>query len=806
MITIYAEKPDMGRKIAAVLNSSSSAPQRKDGYLEITFKGEPTFVTWGYGHLCELKSAKDYDESYKQWRNIPIPFIPHPYEVKVKEDVIKQFQIVKGLFDKSSLIINATDPDTEGEIIFAYLMEAAHCKKPFKRAHFVSQTKEGITYAFDHLKSPGEVQNLIQAGKSRSIADWVVGCNLTVAMSLKFSGNSVLSLGRVQTPTLNILVEKELAIRNFKSEPYYLIKAVFETDKHEKYEAESIRKRISNKAEAENIYKNLIGKSGVVQSVERKEIEKEAPSLYNLLALQMDANSKFGLTLAQTLEVAQSLYEAGYTTYPRSDSQYLTEDMEPVVNDILDVLAKSSPEYASLINGQPRKIKRSKYFDNSKVSSHYAIIPTTSTPKSLTPVQQKIYDLIARSVIMMIYPPAKLEKTTVITGVGDENFSSSGNIVVSPGWMAVSSAPDDKLLPDLKIDQVVSGEYSLQEKVTEPPKRYTDRTLASAMEAAGKELDDAELRKVMAAGKKGLGTEATRANIVETLIARSYAVREKSIIKPTERGISLIQTLPLKEIKSAELTAQWEQRLDNISKGKERMEDFISDIENATKIWCADIYAASEDKTSLASEKTTSFICPGCGSSILKQKWGYGCSNYKNGCKFAINNTVASKKLTDLQIERLINNGTTGDKPISGFTGKSGKKFEAILNLSVVKENGLVTECKIAFAFPTVTSPSQSSVPVSSTLSCPSCHNPLTNGKWGWECSEHCGFSFGYVIASKKMKEEDLSDLVKTGATKQLSGFKSKTGKSFSAAIKLKENKKDTEFVFGESFSNKKGK
>ena len=796
MITIYAEKPDMGKKIAAVLNESSTPPHRNDGFIEITYKGAPAFVTWGYGHLCELKSAKDYDESYKQWRNIPIPFIPHPYEVKVKDDVVKQFRIVKGLFDKSSLIINATDDDNEGEIIFAYLMEAARCKKPFKRAHFTSQTKEGITDAFDHLKSAEEVKNRTDAGRSRSIADWVVGCNLTVAMSLKYSGNSVLSLGRVQTPTLNILVEKELAIRDFKPEPYYVIKAVFETDKHEKYEAESLRKRIFDKSEAEIAYKSLAGKKGIVQSVDHKEKYKEAPPLYNLLALQMDANSKFGFTLAQTLEIAQSLYEAGFTTYPRSDSQFLTEDMEPVVNNVLDVLAKSSSEYAALINGQPRKIKREKYFDNSKVSSHYAIIPTTSEPRSLTPQQQKIYDLIARSVIMMIHPPAKLKKTTVVTAVGEERFSSTGNIVVSPGWMAVDTKPDDKLLPDLKVNEVVSGEYSLQEKVTEAPKRYTDRSLASAMEGAGKELDDAELRKAMAEGKKGLGTEATRASIVETLIARSYAVREKSIIKPTEKGISLIQTLPLKEIKSAELTAQWEQRLDNISKGKERMDDFIADIENATKTWCSDIYAAS-DNNSLASTSanTTGLTCPGCGNPIIKQKWGYGCSNYKNGCKFAISDTIASKKLTDSQIERLIKNGTTGNKPVAGFVSKSGKKFEAILNLEVEKNNGLVTECKTSFVFPSST-PAQPSSPVSSDLLCPSCRSPLTNGKWGWECSEHCGFSFGYTIASRKMKEEDLRELIKTGRTKTLTGFVGKTGKPFSALLKLKKDKKGTEFVF----------
>lgn len=813
MIVIYAEKPDVGRKIAAALDAINlsngkkvsfeelsqfekdiKAQQLKDGFLKIAFLGEETFVTWGYGHLCELKSAKDYDEAYKQWRNIPVPFIPRPYEVKVKDESKKQFNVVRSLIAKSTWIINATDYDKEGEVIFFYLMQAMHSSKPFKRAHFSSQTKEGFLEAFRNLKPSEAVKNMTDAGRSRSIADWVVGCNLTVAMSLKYSGNSVLSIGRVQTPTLNMLVEKELAIRNFVPEPYYTINAVFETDNHEKYEAESVRKRISDKAEAEAVYNSLIGKRGIVEKIDKKDVYKDSPLLYNLSALQMAANAKYGFTLAETLEMAQFLYENGYTTYPRSDSQYLTEDMEPVVNDVLDALSSKSSEYARMISGRARNIDRKKYFDNSKVTSHYAIIPTTSVPASLSPSQKKIYDLIARSVIMMVYPKAHLQKTTVITSVGEEGFSSTGSIVIDPGWMAIDAKPEEKLIPELVIGQSVFGKYSIQEKQTEPPKHYTDKTLVRAMIGAGKELDDEELKKAMAdAGNKGIGTEATRASIIETLITRQYAIRQGKSIVPTERGICLIQALPLKEIKSAELTAQWEERLENIALGKENMNSFLADIEKATERWCVDIQSATKENV-FASANDTGLKCPGCGSPLTKHKWGYGCSNYKNGCKMALNNTIASKTLTDKQIETLLVTGSTGNKPLSGFVSKSGKKFEAVLSLSVTVADGLVTESKVSFIFPNTSDPAPKAV--SAELRCPSCGATLTTGKWAWECSDGCGFSFRYKIAKREMKEADLREIIEKGHTSYLNGFVSKEGKYFVAALRLKESKKDVEFEF----------
>jgi DNA topoisomerase-3 len=443
-------------------------------------------------------------------------------------------------------------------------------------------------------------------------------------MTLKYNGNSVLSIGRVQTPTLNMLVERELAIRNFKSEKYYTIEGTFETAKGETYTGDHSAKKFKDKAEAESIVNKITGKQGIVEKVEKKTTTKKAPPLYNLSSLQMAANSQFGFTIAKTLDIAQELYEGGFTTYPRTDSQYLTEDMEPVVNKTLNML-ETLPEYKDFIKGKARKFNKKKYFDDSKVSSHFAIIPTLNKPDGLTSDQQKVYDLIARSVIMMIYERAKVERTSIVTNVDGEKFTTSGSTIVEKNWMEVGGLPKEKILPVLKEGETVNGTYKFLEKNTEPPKSYTDKTLLSAMVSAGKDLDDEELKKVMDSGVKGIGTEATRAAIIETLIKRGYAIRDKKSIKATDKGISLIQALPLKEIKSAELTAMWENRLNNIALKKEDFDTFVNDIEDLTRKWCNEITTATKSEFN-GNTSGESFTCPLCGKPVTKKSWGWGCS------------------------------------------------------------------------------------------------------------------------------------------------------------------------------------
>ncbi len=708
MITILAEKPDVGNKIAAALDKITlssgktvdfkslkanekvvKAQQNRDGYLKIDYKGFECYITWGFGHLCTLKQAYDYNPSYKKWSLLPMPYIPKEYEIKLRADtnsswdskVEKQFNTIKELFEKSKLIINATDFDREGEVIFAYIYQMAGVNVPVKRACFTSQTKEGIIEGFTkNIKLGEDMKNTENAGRMRSIADWVVGANLTAAMSLKNPGAGVMSVGRVQTPTLAMLVNRELAITNFKKEPYWSIEAEFKTANEESFKAKHHKEKILDKAEAENLFEKINGHKGIVKKIQKKKTKKEPPLLYSLSALQMDANSKFGFTLDKTLELVQKLYDDGYTTYPRTNSQYLTEDMEPVVNTTLDKLAAAVPAYAKLINGRPREFDKKHYFDNTKVESHFAIIPTGNIPKSLSDDLKKIFDLICRSLIKMLYGPATIEQTKVSIHVNGEEFKVSGSVIADAGWMIVGDASKNELLPALNQGDELFGEYKLCDKMSEPPKRYTDKTILAAMLSAGKDLDDAELKKIMADPKTGgIGTEATRAAIIETLIKREYIVREKKILRATQKGIDLIQKLPLEQIKSAELTAIWEQRLADIARGTEDPNVFRRDFEATVREWVKIINTKVVKINQSYENLLDGAKCPLCNGAIYLTDEAFQCGNYKNGCKFSMG-TICGKKITEQQLRKLLKDGSTN--LIKGFKRKDGTKFDAKIKLS----------------------------------------------------------------------------------------------------------------------------
>lgn len=706
MITILAEKPDVGNKIAAALDritlaggkevgfaalksneKAVKAQQAKDGFLKISYAGEECYVTWGFGHLVQLKDARDYNPAYKNWRSMPKPFIPKPYELKLRENgnsfdarTKKQFALIKKLFQKSDRIINATDFDREGEVIFSYIYELAGCTKPVQRVCFASQTKDGITDAFAKLKDRSEVLNIEAAGRMRGIADWVVGINLTVAMTLRqHVKGEVLSIGRVQTPTLKMLVDRELQIRNFKPETYWTLDATFRTKAGESYTATHREKRFSDRAAVDAILKKIDGKPGTVSEITEKREERTPPQLYSLSALQMDANAKFGMTLKETLNAAQALYDGGYTTYPRTDSRYLTEDMVPTVNRVLDSLAKDEA-YAPLIDGRPRSFAKWRYFNDKKVESHFAIIPTTSRPKSLSGHQAKIYDLICKSVICMLYGNAVLNRTTVTTSVEGGDFTTSGSSIVEPGFMAVTGKDKETSLPKLSKGETVVGRYEVKEKQTEPPKHYTDKTLLAAMIAAGKELEDEELKKILAdPSVAGIGTPATRDAIIETLITRGYAERNKKTLSATDRGIALIQSLTVESIKSPALTAKWEKRLHEIERGNEDPARFLDDIERTVTVWCGEIKDAPvTEQWNVETPSAEPIPCPVCGKPMKAYDWGYGCSGYKEGCKFSVG-TICKKKLTENQLRKLVTERDTG--LISGFKSKANKPFRAHLIL-----------------------------------------------------------------------------------------------------------------------------
>lgn len=817
MICIFAEKFDVGIKIVAALGdfsfngvtiTSNNVEKYKPklekeikpiGYVNIKYKGEDYAVTWGSGHLCSLKQAKDYNPDYAVWSKMPVPFFPEKYEIKIKEQidwntrkstgkpdpwVCKQLKIVKELFEKCTYIINATDDDREGELIFAYVYQILGVKKPYKRVVFDSQTKEGYIKAFSNLKSSASVKNIEYAGRARAIADWIVGANLSVLMSLKYGGkgkDALISIGRVQTPTLNLLVQRELEIKNFKSHPFWYVTAIFENKNGEKYSAKHEFSQIEKREDAEALLNKIYRKPGVVIKYDKVTRRKEVPMLYNLANLSIDANKRYGISANDTLAIVQELYMAGFVSYPRTESTCLTDDMKDIVDETIDMLSEL-PEYNTYISPVD-KIDRhytSRHFNSEKVESHFAIIPTNTKPKDLTDNQRKIYDLIAKSLIRIIYRPAILEDTKIVTEVEGEKFKSSGTVIKDAQWLIVDALTGEDILPLLDIGDSVSGAYELKEGKTEPPARYTDASLMAAMATAGKNIEDKDLRQVLEeTNNGGIGRGSTRSAIIETVVTR-YAKRKGKTIIPTDKAMKLIKILPVDDIKSASLTAEWEKRLDKIAKGQDTLDAFTKDMEKETIRWCEKI---KEDKSNirLSSEEQEnqllSIPCPICGSPMKKLPFGWACSQYnkndEKSCKFAIGYSIAGVKLSDKDISDLLLNKKT--KLIKGFKSKSGKSFNAFLLLS--EEN------KLQFSF------------VSESI-CPKCKSSIEIGSSFWKCSnKSCDFILWDTVAGKKLTDKDKEALLTDRKTKLIKGFKSKNGKSFDAYLSLDETCK-IKFIF----------
>lgn len=817
MITIYAEKFDVGVKIAAALGgfdfngtrvtmnnveklkTSLDKEVKRKGVIYINYESENYAVTWGQGHMCGLKQAKDYDEKYTNWKNLPLPFFPTTYEIKIREEIdrttrrptgnddpwtSRQLSMVKALFEKSDSIINATDDDREGETIFAYVYEYLGVNKPYRRVVLDSQTEEGFREAFRHLKPSSAVKPIEDAGRGRGIADWMVGANLTTIMSLKYGGygsDSVISLGRVQTPVLNLLVERELAIRNFKSHPFWYVTSEFTNDRGETYSAKHELSQIEDKKEADALFAKVNGKPGIITDFTKDRTTKEVPLLYNLTNLSQAANKAYGYTAQETLNIAQQLYEKGYTTYPRTPSTCLTDDMQPTVNEVLNMLKDYNSDYNTWISAVDEKDRNftKRHFNTAKVDSHYAIIPTKVKPTSMNVDQKNLYDLIAKSLIRIIYKPAIGEKTKIITTVEGEIFKSSGTVMVDAQWLVVGdNTSDDNLLPAVTMGEQVSGEYTQKEGKTNPPSRFTDDTLLTAMKTAGKQLKDEELKAIMESEcDGGIGTEATRAGIIETVIQRRYAERtggkKAKQIVPTEKGMKVIELLPLHEIKSAELTADWEMRLNKIAKEEDTLEDFVKDMEVITSKWVEEIKSATVEAT-LGTSKDDSMLpvmCPKCGKPMRKLSWGWACSGYAKdnpeACKFAVGYNLGGAKITDKDIDDIITKKRS--KFINGFKKKdSNETYGAFVildennNLSRSWDTGIV---------------------------CPKCgkgHMMVKKGNWG--CSDWktgCNFTVWDKTFGKTLSDKDKTDLITKKKTKEIKGFVSKAGKEYPGYLTL---------------------
>ena len=571
MIVCIAEKPSVAKEIADILG----AKNRREGFIE----GNGYQVTWTFGHLCTLKEPHDYTPMWQRWNLGSLPMIPPRFGIKLINDkgIEKQFAVIEKLMQSADMIVNCGDAGQEGELIQRWVMQKAQAKCPVKRLWVSSLTEEAIRESFANLKDQSEYQPLYEAGLSRAIGDWLLGMNATRLYTLKYAKNKqVLSIGRVQTPTLALVVKRQLEIQNFVPQPYWELKTVYRDTTFSVVEG-----RFDNEEKAREALEKITGQPFTVTDVTAKNGTELPPRLYDLTSLQVDCNKKFGLSAEQTLQIIQSLYEKKVTTYPRVDTTYLSDDIYPKCENILKGLRDYQALTAPLF-GKPL-VKSKKVFDNKKVTDHHAIIPTGVYPQGLTDLEKKVYNLVATHFIAVFYPDCKFRTTTVLGESADVKFKTTGKEIIEPGWRVVFAGEqvEDKeekenLLPSFTVGESGPHTPGLAEKWTQPPKYYTEATLLRAMETAGKLVDNEELRDAMK--ENGIGRPSTRAAIIETLFKRNYIKREKKNIVATPTGIELIGTIRNELLKSAELTGQWEKKLRDIEKRQYEAKTFIEEL------------------------------------------------------------------------------------------------------------------------------------------------------------------------------------------------------------------------------------
>ena len=588
MIVCIAEKPSVARDIARIIGATSS----HDGYME----GNGFQVTWTFGHLCTLKEPHDYTPMWKSWSLTSLPMIPERFGIKLIDDqgIKKQFAIIESLMQKAERIVNCGDAGQEGELIQRWVMQKAQAKCPVSRLWISSMTDEAIREGFQNLKDQADYQPLYLAGLSRAIGDWLLGMNATRLYTLKYGQNrQVLSIGRVQTPTLALIVNRQKEIDNFKPEPYWVLATVYRDTTFT-----ATKGKFTSKEEGEEAFKTIEGKPFTVTKVEKKEGKEQPPQLYDLTSLQVDCNRKFGFSAEMTLNLIQALYEKKYTTYPRVDTQYLSDDIYPkcpqTMNGLYQTKFAGVAPYAELIKPIGGKaLKKSKrVFDTSKVTDHHAIIPTGVVPQGLSDAEQKVFDLVARRFIGVFLDDCKFSTTTVLGEVDGIEFKVTGKEILEPGWRVVreevrskkEDADDDEKKQDDEertLPTFVKGESgehtpTLTEKMTTPPPYYNEASLLRAMETAGKFVEDETLRAAMK--ENGIGRPSSRASIIETLFKRHYIRRERKRLVATPTGIELIDLIREDLLKSCELTGIWEKKLRDIEAKKYDAQQFINEL------------------------------------------------------------------------------------------------------------------------------------------------------------------------------------------------------------------------------------
>ena len=638
MIVCIAEKPSVGRDIARVLGANT----QHDGFME----GNGYCVTWTFGHLCALLDPHEYNEQWKGWNLSSLPMVPTRFGIKVSDDkgVQKQFNTIKNLIAQADEVINCGDAGQEGELIQRWVYQKAGCKVPVKRLWISSLTEDAIREGFQKLKDQSEYQRLYEAGMMRAIGDWLLGMNATRAYTLRFAkgvgkDRQVLSIGRVQTPTLALIVKRQYEIEHFVPRTYWELKTTYrETTFSAQLPVEEDDYAITTFEKGQALVDSIKDLPLEITSVEKKKGTEFAPRLFDLTSLQVECNKKLGLSADDTLKVIQSLYEKHVTTYPRVDTTYLSDDIYPKVPATLQGIKDYFPQVAPLLSlkadgkkGAESLPKSKKVFDNKKVTDHHAIIPTGQRPDNLSELERKVYNMVALRFIAVFYPDCEVSNTTVLAKSGEVDFKVTGRQILKMGWREIfakerqdeEQQEEQKSLPAFIKGESGPHQPQLQEKTTTPPKYYTEATLLRAMETAGKTVDDEELRDAMK--DNGIGRPSTRAAIIEKLFQRKYIVREKKNIHATELGITLIQTIISPLLKSAELTGLWEKKLREIERGTFTAQQFLDELKQMTAEVVRDVKA---DKAGMR--------CPICGKgTIIRGKTRYGCSRWREGCNYA---------------------------------------------------------------------------------------------------------------------------------------------------------------------------
>lgn len=667
MILCITEKPSVARDIADILGAKT----RGEGY----FEGAGYKVTWTFGHLCELKEPHDYTDLWKRWSLGQLPMIPDRFAIKLKKDsgIEKQFAIIKQLIGEASEVINCGDAGQEGELIQRWVLQLAECKVPVKRLWISSLTDEAIRKGFSELKPDSDFSNLYMAGLGRAAGDWLLGMNATRLYTLKYSrpGN-VLSIGRVQTPTLALIVGRQLEIENFIPEDFWELKTVYRGALFS-----ATGGRFSSEAEAMPVLESIRQLPLTVTSVTKKAGHEAPLRLFDLTSLQVECNKRWGWTADRTLALIQTLYEKKVTTYPRVDTTYLPDDLHAKVPDIL----RNMTPYAALTAPVlAKKLPKSKkVFDNSKVTDHHAIIPTGESPRMLAGDEKLMYHLIAMRFIAAFYPDCEFSTTTVLAQAGNVEFKTTGKVITAAGWRELfkndkndddKAESDEKILPAFSEGESGPHEPSLQKKQTQPPKPYTEGTLLRAMESAGKTVDDEELREAMK--ENGIGRPSTRAAIIETLFRRRYIVRERKNIVATQAGRDLIALINEDLLKSAKLTGLWENKLRRIERGEYSPVEFMNELKTMIRQVVNSVLSDNSSRTIVIEEDVKTeprkkapaksprlpriksveeIACPLCENGhIIKGRTAYGCSRFREGCSLRLSFNEFPETLTPAKL------------------------------------------------------------------------------------------------------------------------------------------------------------